>query len=68
MPYLTSGDELFWACGTVERFRLRSVAQVDELLLPVALGVASDDRPVQGVQGGELGSGSISLVGSSVRF
>ena len=38
------------------------VEERDELLVPVALGVAADDRPVQNVQRGEQRRGTVPLV------
>ena len=55
-------DEPFRVCRKVEHLRLRPVVQLNELLAPVVLGVASDDRPSRGVQGSEQSCGSISLV------
>ena len=55
-------NQPFRVCCKVEHLRLRPVVQLNELLVPVVLGVASDDRPSQGVQGGEQSCGSVSLV------
>jgi len=38
------------------------VQEADELLMPVALHVASDDCPIENIQCGEQGRGSVSLV------
>ena len=38
------------------------VQETDELLVPVALHVAADDRPVENIQGGEQRCGSVALV------
>ena len=38
------------------------VQKLDELLMPVALHIASDNRPVENVQGGEERRGCVALV------
>lgn len=38
------------------------VQEADELLMPVTLHVASDDCPIENIQGGEQGYGSVSLI------
>ena len=55
-------DEPFRFCRKVQHLRLRPVVQLNELLVPVALDVAPDGRPSQGVQGGEQSCGSVSLI------
>ena len=41
---------------------INNVQKADELLMPVALHVASDDCPIENIQGGEQGGGSVSLI------
>ena len=41
---------------------INNVQKADELLMPVALHVASDDCPIENIQGREQGAGSVSLI------